>query len=54
MYCTSKASVTTEDFDINSDLIYLKNIKLDGVGPIDNRPSTNQLHHFVHFFLLAD
>ena len=21
--------------------------KLDGVGPVDNRPSTNQLHHFV-------
>ena len=21
--------------------------KLDGVGPADNRPSTNQLHHFV-------
>ena len=21
--------------------------KLDGVGPIDNRPSTNKLHHFV-------
>ena len=25
-------------------------IKLDGVGPVDNRPSTDQLHHFVHFF----
>ena len=23
--------------------------KLDGVGPVDNRPSTNQLHHFFHF-----
>ena len=21
--------------------------KLDGVGPVDNRPSTDQLHHFV-------
>ena len=21
--------------------------KLDGVGPIDNTPSTNKLHHFV-------
>ena len=21
--------------------------KLDGVGPVDNRPSTNKLHHFV-------
>ena len=25
--------------------------KLDGVGPVDNRPSTDQLHHFVQFFL---
>ena len=22
-------------------------IKLDGVGPVDNRPSTDKLHHFV-------
>jgi hypothetical protein len=22
-------------------------IKLDGVGPVDNRPSTDRLHHFV-------
>ena len=21
--------------------------KLDGVGPVDNRPSTHKLHHFV-------
>ena len=21
--------------------------KLDGVGPVDNRPSTDKLHHFV-------
>ena len=21
--------------------------KLDGVGPVDNRPSTEKLHHFV-------
>ena len=21
--------------------------ELDGVGPVDNRPSTNKLHHFV-------
>ena len=25
--------------------------KLDGVGPVDNRPSNDQLHHFVQFFL---
>ena len=22
-------------------------LKLDGVGPVDHRPSTNKLHHFV-------
>ena len=22
--------------------------KLDRVGPVDNRPSTDKLHHFVH------
>ena len=27
------------------ETIYVK--KLDGVGPIDNRPSTDNLHHFV-------
>ena len=21
--------------------------KLDGVGPVDNKPSTDKLHHFV-------
>ena len=25
--------------------------KIDGVGPFDNRPSTDELHHFVQFFL---
>ena len=24
--------------------------KLDGVGPVDNWPSTHQLHHFLRFF----
>ena len=24
--------------------------KLDGVGRVDNRPSTDKLHHFVQFF----
>ena len=28
-------------------------VKLDGVGPVDDRPSTNQLHHFVIFFILT-
>ena len=23
---------------------------LDGIGTLDNRPSTNQLHHFVQLF----
>ena len=22
-------------------------LKLDGVGPVDNRPSTDKLHHFI-------
>ena len=26
---------------------YTFNSKLDGVGPVDNRPSTDKLHHFV-------
>ena len=26
-------------------VLYL--VKLDGVGPVDNRPSTDKLHHFV-------
>ena len=25
--------------------------KIDGVGPIDNRPSTNQLHHFFFKYI---
>ena len=24
-----------------------KKRKLDGVGPVDNRPSTDKIHHFV-------
>ena len=26
----------------------LSQVKLDGVGPVDNRPSTDKLQHFVH------
>ena len=26
---------------------YVLFVKLDGVGPVDNRPSTDKLHHFV-------
>ena len=25
--------------------------KLDGVGPVDNRPSTDQFHHLAEFFV---
>ena len=28
---------------VNNDI----NMKLDGVGPVDNRPSTDKLHHSV-------
>ena len=28
-------------------LFYCPPKKLDRVGPVDNRPSTNKLHHFV-------
>ena len=28
-------------------LMSLMTNKLDGVGPVDNRPSTNKLHHWV-------
>ena len=30
----------------------VKQCKLDGVGPIDNRPSPDRLHHFVKYQLL--
>ena len=29
---------------------YKNNLKLDGVGPVDNRPSTDELHHFITYF----
>ena len=31
--------------------INLSKFKLDLLGPVDNRPSTNKLHHFVQIFL---
>ena len=34
-----------------SRFLFNFHIKLDGVGPNDNRPSTNSLHHFVNFFI---
>ena len=30
-----------------NDLKKVQNTKLYGVGPVDNRPSPDQLHHFV-------
>ena len=33
--------------------IILKN-KVDGVGPVDNRPSTDKLHHFVKKIVTCD
>ena len=30
-----------------SKITYCKIIQLDGVGPVGNRPSTDELHHFV-------
>ena len=37
---------------VRSLCICLNPLKLDGVGPVDNRPSTDQLHHFVQFVLM--
>ena len=31
-----------------------KILKLDGVGPVDNRPSTDKLHHFVKKKMTCD
>ena len=31
----------------NANGIHLQEKNLDGVGPVDNGPSTDQLHHFV-------
>ena len=30
-----------------SHIFFFFRQKLDGVGPVDNRPSTDKLHHFV-------
>ena len=27
--------------------------KLDGVGPIDNRPSTDKLQHYIYIYIRA-
>ena len=34
-------------WQIEEEKIYI--IKLDGVGPVDNKPSTDKLHHFAEF-----
>ena len=38
-----------DDFNIKQTNIELQldHYKLDGVGPVDNKPSTDKLHHFV-------
>ena len=35
------------DFQQQSNKVLKKKEKLDGVGPVDNRPSPDKLHHFV-------
>ena len=40
----------TRKSDCNMISAKLWDEKLDGVGPDDNRPSTNQLYHFFQFF----
>ena len=36
--------------ECNKRFVSKSNMKLDVVGPVDNRPSTHQLNHFVPFF----
>ena len=40
---------STINYRLCSCVVYLKScvFKLDGVGPVNNRPSIDQLHHFV-------
>ena len=48
----------TKNGPLQADLVYIgyhaflirKVKKLDGVGPVDNKPSTNKLNQFVFFF----
>ena len=40
-----------ETRDIRQNIAWAQG-KLDGVGPVDNRPSTNYLHQFVRIFFL--
>ena len=40
-----RSSVTNQTSHIAYEFVSFT--KLDGVGPIDNRPSTDKLHHFV-------
>ena len=43
-----KTLISNPDLDVDDDH-WRPNakLKLDGVGPVDNRPSTDQLNHFV-------
>ena len=42
MFKTLSAWVSLDGITIEQNLF-----KLDGVGPVDNRPATDKLHHFV-------
>ena len=42
-----KFTVEEMDDETYTGLIMYKWVKLDGVGPFDNRPSTDKIHHFV-------
>ena len=46
-----ESSGNHESHEINTSHALLRNavgdVELDGVGPVDNRPSTDKLHHFV-------
>ena len=44
-YISGSISTSLGNFVLGLGLVFIK--KLDGVGPVDNRPSTDNLHHFV-------
>ena len=44
---TTIVIVNTTIVLVNITVVLVNNRVLDGVGPVDNRPSTVKLHHFV-------
>ena len=50
-YCQlgQRETITNKDamFSFMNNTFSVLFIKLDGVGPVDNRPSIDKLHHFV-------